>query len=189
LAAVAPAAGNPADRELLFRQFPEAAQEYVSVDMDQGAFWELMRTRLLDRDATIVRRQIFDGLSEAEMRTIASLGHVVGSRAGDPVVIGREPGREVFLILDGTYRIVAHDDTAAIRTLKVLGPGDIFGELAFLTNGLRSASVFAMSEGRLLVLNAQALDHLAAREPTAAAKFFRNLAGIVATRMRDAVKF
>lgn len=49
----------------------------------------------------------------------------------------------------------------------------------------RSAVVVAVKDSSLLILNARALEHRGASDRKLVAKIFRNMASIVATRMRD----
>ena len=61
------------------------------------------------------------------------------------------PGRDAFLVLEGTARV-----TAAGRLLAHVGPGDFVGEMALLDGGRRSASVTADSAMRVLAFDAPA---------------------------------
>jgi len=54
-----------------------------------------------------------------------------------------------------------------------------------LTEKIRYASVVALEPSRVLVLNSKALDRLMASAPQVAAKVYRNLAKLVAARLRD----
>ena len=73
--------------------------------------------------------------------------------------------------------------------LKILAPGETFGETRFLREELRQASVKARENATFLVLNARALDRLVMSAPKFAAKLFRNMARIVAMRQCDSVRF
>jgi CRP/FNR family cyclic AMP-dependent transcriptional regulator len=53
-----------------------------------------------------------------------------------------------FLILDEGRARVERDG----RTLATLGPGDVFGELAFFADGHRSADVVAETDIRVLAM-------------------------------------
>ena len=131
------------------------------------------------------------GMSEEDIKLLATMGHIVSVQQPDSIVSIGESGREVFVILDGSFQVLAstgpgmHDKTI----IKMLGPGDVFGEIAFLTAGIRCASVAAAEESTVLVLNAKALDRLSTISPKVAVQFFRNLARILAIRLRDSLKF
>jgi CRP-like cAMP-binding protein/N-acyl-L-homoserine lactone synthetase len=179
-------------RELLLSRFPEAAQRSGPNDLDLASFWEILRTRLLEPSATIHRWGILTDFTDEETKLLMSLGHVVSARAANRVLCMGDPGREIFLILDGSFQVEGKRQEGSGEEptiLKILGPGDIFGEIAFLTEGIRGAAVVAMEDATMLVLNAKSLEHLVTAEASIAAKLFRNIARIVATRYRDTMKF
>jgi aromatic-L-amino-acid decarboxylase len=85
--------------------------------------------------------------------------------AGETLIEQWDTSREVFVILEGTFRV--HDGE---RTLATLGSGDFTGEMAALDWGagygaVRVAQVEAQTPGRVLVLTPQDLSDLMARTP------------------------
>jgi len=176
-------------RDMLLDQFPDANQNQATSDLEQTAFWQLARKRLLDPTATITHVSLFSRLTEDQVKSLTSFGHVVRCKSGDPVLMLGDPGREIFVIMEGCFRIQAGKDKGSGWLYKPLTPGDIFGEIAFLTNGLRAASVVAVEDGTLLILQGRALTQLIAADPQLATIIFRNMASIVATRMRDSLNF
>jgi serine/threonine-protein kinase len=70
---------------------------------------------------------------------------------GDVIIKEGEPGDCAYIILDGhcqVTRVVA----GKRENLRLLGPGEMFGEAAVLTNNPRLATVTAMMETRLAVV-------------------------------------
>jgi CRP-like cAMP-binding protein len=177
-------------RELLLSKYPAAEDTLLSSDLDTKAFWELLRRRIMENTATAERPGLFMGMSEEDIHLLTTVGHIVKVQEPDTVVGFGESGREVFVILDGSFHVLTNTGPGqADKTIiKLLGPGDVFGEIAFLTEGIRCASVAAAEEATILVLNAKALDRLAKVSPKVAVQFFRNLARIIAVRLRDSLK-
>jgi CRP-like cAMP-binding protein len=64
------------------------------------------------------------------------------------------------------------------RTVASLGPGDVFGEMAFFGDGRRNADVVAETAGRLLVMFGTRFREMQATMPDVAAQ----LESLVATR-------
>jgi CRP-like cAMP-binding protein len=83
-------------------------------------------------------------------------------------------------VLSGRTRVVDGE-----RTLTTLGPGDLFGEIALIGEGVRSASVVAEGPGEILALDFRALERIRRRFPYTGAKLFRNLARNLAHRLRE----
>jgi CRP-like cAMP-binding protein len=87
--------------------------------------------------------------------------------------------QELFVILSGVFEVYDGE-----RRLRVLGPGEVIGEVAFFgTAGRRSASVSAASDGQVLVLRRHFLDELREHEPAVAAEVLFELARALADRM------
>ncbi len=145
-----------------------------------------------DRHLDASDAELFEDLTPIEVKTLASLGHIISCRAGDNVLNPGDPGREIFVILSGTFQVqrrIFGPTRPEFKVLKILSAGETFGEMRFLTDELRHASVKAREDSTLLVLNAKALDRLVTTAPKIAAKVFRNIARIIATRVCDGVRF
>jgi CRP-like cAMP-binding protein len=176
-------------RDLLLSKYPAAEDTLLSSDLGAAAFWDLLRSRLLEQFAVAERPGLFMGMSEEDVKLLATLGHIVSVQQPDSIVSIGESGREVFVILNGSFQVLGNTAIHDKTIIKMLGPGDVFGEMAFLTEGIRCASVSAAEESTVLVLNAKALDRLSTVSPKVAVQFFRNLARILAIRLRDSLKF
>lgn len=59
-------------------------------------------------------------------------------------------GHEAFIIIDGEVEIRVPGEEQVLATL---GPGEMFGELAIITNEARSADVFAKTEVQMMVMS------------------------------------
>src|SRR5262245_6353871 len=92
--------------------------------------------------------QLFSACSKRELARISSLTNEIDVQAGTVVIRKGDPGRECFVIEEGTAR-------ASIPGKKAtpMGPGECFGELALLDQAPRSATVTAETDMRLVVLN------------------------------------
>ena len=78
--------------------------------------------------------------------------------------------------------------TIKTKTLAVLGAGDTFGEIGFLTAGERTADIVGRSEGEALVLSSDFVDLFMRDEPAIAAKVSLNLARELAGRLAFATE-
>lgn len=102
-------------------------------------------------------------------------------KAGEVIVAEGDSGDAAYIVAEGECEV--HKRIAGgTSVVKVLGPGDVFGEMAILTAGPRTASVIAKTDATMLVLTAQALeDELAALKP-----WMATLLRTLARRFRDA---
>lgn len=87
--------------------------------------------------------------------------------------------QEMFVILDGHFE--ASDNG---RRLSLLGPGELFGEVAFFSpRQRRTATVRCLADGHVLTLHAQTLRELIDSEPALAAQVLLKAAAVMAGRL------
>ena len=68
---------------------------------------------------------------------------------GEAIVRQGETGKWMYVIQEGQVEVVADASYGEVR-LAVLGPGDVFGEMALFTRAPRSATVRALGDVRVL---------------------------------------
>ncbi len=117
-----------------------------------------------------------DTLGELALRATAA-----GYRAGQRIVGELESGADVFLLVEGHADVVVEPRRGTRRVLQTLGPGSAFGEMASLTGELRSASVIATDDVKVLVIHDTDFDRLRQRRPEVAIA----LLGMLARRLAD----
>src|SRR5262249_61900792 len=81
---------------------------------------------------------LFAGLSRRHRNKVAALGRIRRFHDGTPIVRAGEPGDTFFVLLDGEVSVRRR----GLPELS-LGIGSVFGELALLGGGTRSATVVA----------------------------------------------
>jgi CRP/FNR family cyclic AMP-dependent transcriptional regulator len=100
--------------------------------------------------STLASLPLFEGLSDAELRQLASWFDEISVDTGYHLIRRDGFGYEFFMILEGTAETMDGE-----RHLSDLATGDYFGEIALLDMPRRSASVRATSPMRLLVMSRQ----------------------------------
>ncbi len=124
-----------------------------------------------------------DELSLADLRVVFKERHV---KAGDTVFERKGHGEELFLIRRGEVRIVLPlKSTHRPHHLAVFGPGDFFGEVAFLNRTPRTADAIALKDTDLYVISRAGFDEVASGNPVVGSAFYQRLATVVALRLRD----
>jgi len=145
--------------------------------------WDMVLLRMnpeLVRTAPLLR-----GLSRWEARKVILMGVLRSLRAGEFVIHKGEARTELYMLVTGRVRVFDVGAYGGERTLAVLDPGAVFGEIGLVGGGARTANVVAESPSEVLQLDFQALERLRKRFPFTAAKLFRNLARVLAERLRD----
>jgi CRP-like cAMP-binding protein len=82
---------------------------------------------------------------------------------------------EMYVVVDGQVDIITHG-----RHVETVGPGGIFGEMALVDRGPRSASAIAKTDGKLVAINEKRFLYLVGNTPYFALEVMRTLA----TRVR-----
>lgn len=98
---------------------------------------------------------LFADLSMDQLTRLAELART--HRYGKEHVIFNEgdPGTALYMIVTGRVKISQSSPDGKERTLALLGPGDVFGELALLDGGPRSADAVVAEDSELRVIPRQ----------------------------------
>lgn len=130
------------------------------------------------------RLNLAEGMDAAAVALLEALGVRQVVAKGDSVVLTGDEDDAIYGVLDGAIMVKADDG----RLVSILGAGDTFGEIGFLTRSRRTADVVAHSDAQLLRLPGDALRGLIDSEPAIAARFYANLAREMAPRLATTTK-
>ncbi|HEY0518827.1 MAG TPA: Crp/Fnr family transcriptional regulator [Ilumatobacteraceae bacterium] len=86
-------------------------------------------------------------------------------RKGDSVFHAGDQGDSIHLIVKGRVAIQVVTTAGDTATLNLLGAGESFGELALVSDGIRSATVVAIEPLETLTLSHRDVDHLRDANP------------------------
>ncbi len=118
---------------------------------------------------------LFNELSERELERVARVAVPRSFPKGVRVFHEGDESDACYVVREGDLRVTReHPDGRAIA-LATLGPRDIFGELAMLDGGTRSASIETLSECELLALPASDMRRVIADHGEIAAKLISAL--------------
>lgn len=101
--------------------------------------------------------------------------------AGETLFKEGEPAREAFLLQEGRIRLLKRIRMVE-RSLIVLKPGDLFGELALLDEETCNSTAVALTDGAAIALDRGTLRTLVEHHPSVAARVVEQLV----RRLRDA---
>jgi len=133
-------------------------------------------------NAEITRFSLFNNLSSEQLEVIRQRLHFHRAENEEQLIAEGEPGNRVYLISSGKVNILKVIDTDRSKVLATLGPGSIFGEVAILTGGPRTAAVIAESTTELYYLERDEVMELMHQIPDIAI----NLARVMCERLRRA---
>ncbi len=129
------------------------------------------------------RVSALDGLSEDDAERCLGKSNIIACAAGDRVLKKGGVARNMFVVLDGNLEVRDGE-----KLLRVMSPGDVFGEVAFLLERPRTADVYAATDDvRILSLSESILRKTIAAEPAVAAQLLLNIAKILCHRIVQGV--
>jgi CRP-like cAMP-binding protein len=103
----------------------------------------------------------FAGLPAAELDELAAAVRELSVDEGSNVVTADDYGDAIYLVEEGQANLVTDADEPG----EALGPGDMFGEIALLLTGQRTATVVARTPMRLLSLSGHDFERIRERVP------------------------
>jgi len=94
---------------------------------------------------------------------------------GDPIILEGRANDDVYVLTKGRLSVSKwRGDGEA--TVSIISPGEVFGEMAFLTRRPRSATVRAVEDSECIMVKSADLRLLAYRQPSVVLQIARVLA-------------
>jgi glutaminase len=127
----------------------------------------------------VADHQLLAGLSPEELEEVMAELGVVIAEAGTFVVRRGEPASEVYLVIRGTLSVVAGEGAVVDRRLTTVSAGMTFGEIAYVSRGVRTADVRADSNVECRTLPFGIIDGFRETNPVLHGKLLKNLLEVV----------
>ena len=108
---------------------------------------------LLDKRKLFETHTFFGQLGPADRDALMAHARLEHYPAGQEIFAKGSPGRSMVAVVRGTVRISSASSGGKEIVLAIVHAGEIFGELALLDGGERSADASAMSDCDLLVID------------------------------------
>ena len=164
----------------------EAAKRYHSADEFADELLDAVRTGLgqpeevfgdADKFAALRSLRFFAAFADPELWEVVALAHWEKAIEGTTLIREGEAGDFFCVVLEGEVRVTKNK-----KLLSVLGAGECFGEMAYLTLGspLRGATVITSTDARILRLRIAALEQASI---SCRSKFDRAFIGILVERL------
>jgi CRP/FNR family transcriptional regulator, cyclic AMP receptor protein len=137
-----------------------------------------------ERPTPIKSVPFFTQLGEGEVDVIRGLAAEKPYPKNAIVLTEGEMGDSLYMIQSGKVKVFISDEEGREMILKILGPGDFFGEMSMIDKQPRSASVTTLESSVFLVLSHGAFEKCVERVPRIANMVMR----VLAQRVREADK-
>jgi CRP/FNR family transcriptional regulator/CRP/FNR family cyclic AMP-dependent transcriptional regulator len=127
---------------------------------------------------------IFEGLTEQELRRVAAICREAKYAKGQIVTSQGEEGDEMFIVRDGLVEVTVSEAGEGPRTVVNLGTGQVVGEMALVDRGPRSATVRCVTDATLNVIERDAFENLCQSSAQIGMVVYRNLAADLSFKLR-----
>lgn len=110
-------------------------------------------TQIADRLAFFREHPIFGILGPGLLQQLRAHARVRNVEHGTTVFAKGDPGSSLFAILEGQVKVISYSPHGKYAVFNLLSAGDIFGEIALLDGGERTADVVAVTDCKFLVID------------------------------------
>ena len=128
---------------------------------------------------------LFKGLKQDALERIARLATEENHARGTKVFQHGDAGDKLYLILEGKIRISRDVPGMGEEALAILGPGQVFGEMALLDESPRSADARAHERCRVLTIAKDGFDDLLFMDKDLAYEVLWSMVNMLVSRLRE----
>ncbi|MEW6261454.1 MAG: cyclic nucleotide-binding domain-containing protein [Thermodesulfobacteriota bacterium] len=153
-----------------------------------------METDLKERAEVAGKSYIFQDLEPDELEAMAQIMNPCEFKSGETIMKEGQTGRSMYLIASGevqvskslTMKFGEDDFRETEKTLSVFRAEDhvVFGEMALVTEGERSATIACLSDCRLYKISRDDFLNLSHARPSLAFKVTMRLAELLSQRLK-----
>jgi len=138
-----------------------------------------------DRIEQLAKIDLFSGLKPQAIELISKVSTEESHALGTKIFEHGDAGDKLYLILEGKVRISREVPGMGEEALAVLGPGQIFGEMALLDEAPRSADARVHERCQLLAIPKDGFDDLLFLHKDLAYEVLWNVVRLLAARLRE----
>jgi sulfate permease, SulP family len=140
--------------------------------------------RSLDATSVLETAALLQGLTEDERSILEIAMTQTLYPASETIIKAGEPGDELMLVLHGSASIIVHTPEGKDVRLAGVRRGATFGDIAFLDQARRSATVVAEEDTTVAVLRRADYDKLCESQPRLVQRLLSNIALGLASQLR-----
>ncbi len=133
--------------------------------------------RYVDRREIFAQHAFFRGLAGAAIDELVARSRIERCRRGRTIFRRASPGSAMMAVLRGSVKICTVSRNGKEAVLNVIAPGQVFGEIAVLDGGPRTADAVALVDSDILVLDRRDFMPVVRAHPELAQRLLEVLCG------------
>jgi CRP-like cAMP-binding protein len=126
--------------------------------------------------------RVFQSLNPTQISNFVSACAERSFKAGESLIVRGQRGTDVFFLLEGRLRVFLPENPQMADLAELSAPA-VVGEMEFLTDQPRSASVEALEDGKCLTIPFSTIRARVEDGDVATLKIVHNLAVVLANRL------
>jgi CRP/FNR family transcriptional regulator, cyclic AMP receptor protein len=111
---------------------------------------------------------LFGSLGEADLLAVAGSMRKAAFKSGQTIFTRGDAGSDIYLVVEGRVRLSVFSPDGRALSFKHANPGDVFGEIAVLDRGVRTADAIALTGVEVMTLAQARLNALIETNPRVA---------------------
>lgn len=145
--------------------------------------WDLLKLNI--KKEVIQNSQLFHRLNTWQMKRIILMGRILETPEGEIAIHYGDSGDSMFLLLEGEAQVLRHDSNGKKKLVTTIKPGEVFGEIAMVNPGMRTADIVATNDMKFLEFSWKGMNRIQLIYPRIAVHLYRNLAQILGHRLKE----
>ncbi len=139
----------------------------------------------VDREEQIAKIQLFAGLRAEALKLVAQVAIEESHAVGTVIFKHGDVGEKLYVIVEGRVRITREVQGMGEEALAIVGPGEVFGEMALLDDSVRSATARVHERAVLLAIHRDAFEDLLFVHKDLAYEVLWNVVRMLTRRLRE----
>lgn len=149
--------------------------------------WDLLSYKV--QEDALRRSPLFGGMYIWQIKKLLLASEIRRFSPEGCIIEEGDESSEMYVVLEGTVEAQKTNADGSINHLRVIGVGELFGEVGPLSGGRRTADVVALTDTQLLVLSWKRIDRLTRRYPILAFRLYRNFTRIIGERLTQTSEY
>jgi predicted RND superfamily exporter protein len=144
--------------------------------------WVFFRMKFNVEQAML--RGLFRGMQSSDVKRLAVMAQVIDYKEGETVLKKGDRSKDLYWIIEGKVGVYLEttEESAPITHYQA---GDVIGEMAFLMDEPRSATIVAEGPLRLMRIDDSTLKRVMGKFPATAAKIYQNISYTLVQRLKQ----
>jgi len=138
-----------------------------------------------DKPEILSQFPLFSQLSRRDLEEVTKLARIKRLDRGEVLFRKGDKGSQVYALVSGRVNVVSRSTEGKVAIVRIIAPGEVFGEIALLTDMERTATVVAGERAEMLSLDRREFLPFLEQHPKVAIKLVRTLAEWLAMSTED----